>query len=53
MKYYSVTVELYIEADNQHEAFSIIENHIDNIVSNNREMQDYYISKNIIEEVLE
>lgn len=53
MKYYTITVELYIDANSEKDAFNIVENHIDDIVSNNNEMQDYFIHKNIIEEIVE
>lgn len=53
LKYYTITVELHIEADSKEDAFDMIENHIDSLVQNNSEMQDYYIQKDIVEEIVE
>jgi hypothetical protein len=41
MSYYYVNVEILIESDNEDIARDIIENYIDNLVSNNNDLQDY------------
>lgn len=43
MPYYYVNVEILIESDNEDDARDNIENYIDNLVSNNDDLQDYSI----------
>ena len=41
MSYYTVNVEILVKSDNQDNARDIIENYIDDLVSNNNDLQDY------------
>jgi hypothetical protein len=43
MSYYTVNVEILIESDNEDNARDNVENYIDDLVSNNNELQDYSI----------
>jgi hypothetical protein len=43
MSYYTVNVEILVKSDNQDNARDIIENYIDDLVSNNNDLQDYSI----------
>jgi len=43
MSYYYVNVEILVKSDNQDNARDIIENCIDDLVSNNNDLQDYTI----------
>ena len=45
MSYYTVTVEILVSTDNKDNARDIIENYIDDLVSNykNKDLQDYTI----------
>jgi hypothetical protein len=43
MSYYYVNVEILIESDNEDIARDNVENYIDNLVSNNQDLQDYSI----------
>jgi hypothetical protein len=41
MSYYSVYVEILVKSDKKDNAKDIIENYIDDLVSNNNDLQDY------------
>ena len=41
MSYYTVTVEILIKSDNEDIARDNVENYIDDLVSNNDDLQDY------------
>ena len=43
MSYYYVNVEILVSTDNKDNARDIIENYIDDLVSNNDDLQDYTI----------
>ena len=43
MPYYYVNVEILIKSDNEDNARDNVENYIDNLVSNNDDLQDYSI----------
>jgi len=43
MSYYYVNVEILVKSDNQDNARDNIENYIDDLVSNNNDLQDYSI----------
>jgi hypothetical protein len=53
MKFFEMTVTLYVEAESSDEAFSIVENEIDDIVCNSDSLQDYTINESTIQEITE